>query len=426
MQLNEEFLHYIWRFRLLNKRMLCCSNGAVLQVIHPGTLNTNAGPDFSFAQLCVGGDTWLGNIEIHVRASDWLLHRHHLDPSYDTVILHVVYEDDFAIYRTDGTLIPVLSLKGLLPELQLATYAGLLEARSAFPCARQIGTIGHGVISAMLERMIRARFEEKSAMVAEKSLLNQSHWNETFYYLLLRNFGFKVNAVPFELLADALPARLILRHRDNPLQIEAFLFGQAGFLEDNFTDAYPLQLKAEYFFLKKKYALQPLSKSVWHYLRMRPQNFPARRIAQLAALLSGKHHFLPQILENMPLKELKSLFRPQEVNIYWETHHHFDRAVKKNVLKFGERSVDNLIINTVCLALYSYGQAFGQQKYMDRAMTLLKEIPAERNSILNEYVKNGLRINSAYFSQAVLQLNKSYCNQKKCLNCNIGIKILNK
>jgi len=426
MLFNEDFLHYIWQFRLLNKLALHCTNGEALFVLHPGKANTNAGPDFSFARLRMGDCTWVGNVEIHFRSSDWLLHHHHLDPAYDTVILHAVYEDDMAIYRTDGTLIPVLVMKDLLPEDKLASFQAFQEQGYFFPCSQQIGAVDPHTIQTMLDHMFMERLEEKAFSVAEKTAFNKHHWNETFYYLLLRNFGFKVNAVPFELLADVLPSSLLIRYRDNPLQVAALLFGQAGFLENDFADPYPLQLKAEFRFLQKKHELQPLSSSVWQFLRMRPQNFPTRRLAQLVALLVGRHHFLSQLLETKTLKEVKAIFSSFEVDPYWKTHYHFDKEVKETTVQFGEKSIENLIINAVCLSLYSYGKTFKKPDLMQYAITLLKEIPAEHNSIVDKYVKNGLSVKSAYFSQAVLQLNKSYCNQKKCLNCLIGIKILNK
>ncbi len=424
MQFTEHFLHYIWQFRLLTQRNICCTDGSDLQIIDQGKPNTNAGPDFSLAKLKIGPTVWLGNIEIHIRSSDWVLHGHHLDKSYDTVILHAVYIDDFAVYRTDGTLIPVLVLKDLLPEKLVHNYLRLLNERNCFPCAPQINGVGQEYIDKMLGRVILERFEEKCIAVVEKSVQNRNHWNETFYYLLMRNFGFGVNAVPFEMLANSLSAMLLLKHRDHALQVEALLFGQAGFLNQDFKDQYPRELKAEYNFLKKKYELRPIDVSLWKFLRMRPNNFPARRIAQLAALFLHKNHFFALVLEGKELHELRVLFKPLAVNEYWESHFHFDKEVQHMEVNTGRQSVDSLIINTVCLVLYSYGKSMDQPQLIDRALSLLRQIPAEQNAIIRQYAASGITIKTAYDSQSLLHLNKSYCNQKKCLNCIIGNKIL--
>ena len=424
MQFTEQFLHYIWQFRLLTQRNICCIDGSDLQILDQGTLNKNAGPDFSLAKLKIGPTVWLGNIEIHIRSSDWILHGHHLDKFYDTVILHAVYIDDFAVYRTDGTLIPVLVLKDLLPEKLVHNYLSLLNARNCFPCAPQIKKVRQEYIDKMLGRALMERFEEKYVAVADKSFQNQNHWNETFYYLLMRNFGFSVNAVPFEMLANSLSATLLLKHCDHALQIEALLFGQAGFLDCDFKDQYPRELKAEYDFLRKKYQLHPIDVSLWKFLRMRPNNFPARRIAQMAALFLHKNHFFALVLEDKKLQELRALFKPVAVNKYWESHFHFDKEVQHMEVNTGRQSVDSLIINTVCLILYSYGKSLDQPQLIDRALTLLRQVPAEQNAIVRQYAANGIMIKTAYDSQSLLHLNKSYCNQKKCLNCIIGNKIL--
>ena len=426
MLFNEDFLHYIWKWRLLIDRNLHCTSAEALSIDDPGVLNTNAGPDFSFAKLRIGTTAWIGNIEIHYHSSDWLLHNHHHDQSYDSVILHAVYIDDFAIYRTDGTLIPVLILKGLVPEERIKSYLSLIAETNPFPCSRQINKVDSHTISQMVDKVIHERLEEKFAEVTAKLLLNHNNWDETFYYVMLKNFGFKINAVPFEMLADALPSSILIKHRDDPLQLAALLFGQAGFLSMAFKDKYPQQLRAEYDFLRKKYNLHPIPRSLWKFLRMRPQNFPTRRIAQLAALLLHKHHFLSLIIERTELKEFYALFKPAEINDYWKDHFRFDRTVNNTHLQFGRKSIENLIINSVCTILYSYGKSLNMSSLVEKAFSLLRRIPAERNAITEKYTEAGLCVKTAYESQSVLHLNKNYCIQKKCLNCIIGIKILNK
>lgn len=424
MQLNEDFLHYIWRYRLLTKLSLHCTNGEVLQILDPGLQNIHAGPDFSTARLIIGGQEWVGNVEIHVKSSDWHLHHHQRDKAYDTVILHAVYDHDEVICRTDGTLIPVLSLKDLIPEERYATYMGMMENRNPFPCARQISNADQMVTQKMLLSMSDLRFMEKTAEVEYSMKLNHNNWNQTFYEMLFKNFGFKVNALPFELLSRRLPHTLIAKHRDNALQVEALLFGQAGFLEAEFTDVYPKQLKAEYGFLKKKYLLQPGEGSLWKFMRMHPQNFPMLRIAQLSGLLTNRTSLFSSMLELTNLKDLLHIFSSVQVHPYWKDHSHFDRKSREISLKLGRKSIESLIINTVAVMCYYYGEYCNQQQYKDRAAWLLTQIPVERNSITSHYVKAGLSLTNAQDSQACLQLHKSYCLGKRCLSCAIGINII--
>lgn len=424
MNFKEEFLHYVWQFRLLTKTSLYCSQGEEVQILNQGVWNTNAGPDFSLAKIKIGPMVWLGNVEIHVRSSDWLVHQHHLDKAYDSVILHVVYIDDCKIYRTNGSRIPTLILKDLLPEKLYRNYKNLLQARNFFPCAQQLRRVDPVFTEQMLLRVLHERMEDKATQVIEKNVLNHNNWKETFYYLLFRNFGFKVNAVPFEMLADSLNSSILMKHRNNALQVEALLFGQAGLLYANFHDDYPQRLKQEYNFLRKKYNLRSIDPSLWKFLRMRPYNFPVRRIAQLAALMLYKQHFLSSMMEVKDLGRLRTLFNPPEINEYWETHFHFDKEVKKMKCHLGSRSIDNLIINTVCMAMYSYGKCMHQPHLLENAVDILKKLPAERNTITAKYAAHGMHLTSAFHTQSVLHLNKSYCNQKKCLNCIIGNKIL--
>ncbi|SEB08451.1 DUF2851 family protein [Pedobacter hartonius] len=426
MRLNEDFLHYIWQYRLLTRLDLYCTNGETLQIIHPGSRNTNAGPDFNTAKLRIGGQLWVGDVEIHVRASDWLLHHHQENRSYDSVILHVVCEDDAVICRTDGSLVPVFLLKDLIPEAMFGKYRALLEGRNFFPCAQQIGQVDHITVQRMLNRMVTERFLEKTAELEFHLEQNHHNWNETFHMLLIRNFGFRVNNLPFQLLAAGLPATLLAKHRDQPLQIEALLFGQAGFLEGDFKDSYPRQLQSEYLFLKKKYQLQPEDKSLWKFLRMHPQNFPVLRIAQLAGMLTGSSHLFAEIIGLNDLKELRRLFSPGEVHPYWKDHVNFDRGRREMPVRLGRKSAENLIINTVCFILYCYGTYFNLPELKQRATGFLKKIPAERNAVTAHYRKAGLKLSTAYDSQAVLQLHKYCCSSRKCLNCEIGIEIITK
>jgi hypothetical protein len=424
MQLKEDFLHYIWQYRLLTCRNMRCKDGQPLQIVDPGVKNTNAGPDFTVARLRIDRQLWAGNVEIHVKASDWFLHRHESDRAYDTVILHAVYEDDTVIYRTDGTLIPVLVLKDIIPEEQLSNYLQMISGRSFVPCAQQLKDADGGKVRAMLGQMIRDRFAEKANELLEKMQQNKHNWQETYYYLLLRNFGFKINSVPFELLADALPNKLIARYRNDPQKVAALLFGVAGFLNRDFKDDYPRQLKVEFQFLQKKHHLKTLDRSIWKFLRIHPQNFPSLRIAQVAALLAAAHSRVFQMPDSPSVNEIIRIYTAFPADAYWHNHSDFDKVCKPNSTKLGKYSAYNLVINTTCLILYTYGSCNSYPQYIEMAIALLKTLPPERNALLLRYQEAGLKLQDAWDSQAVLQLNKKLCSQKKCLDCMIGIDLL--
>jgi hypothetical protein len=426
MHFSENFLYFIWQFRLFNTNELYCVGGEKLQVINPGMLNTNAGPDFSQAKLIIDNTTWAGNVEIHTKSSDWILHGHGKDKSYESVVLHVVYEQDQPIYRMNGAIVPVLVLKGLFKEELLHNYNAMMMSLNEFPCAKQIGSVDKICIEAMISRLIVERFEEKSQTVLEKLDKLKGDWDETFYSFMAVNFGFKVNAIPFELLADSLPQHILAKNKDNNLAIEALLFGQAGFLEQELGDEYPNRLKSEYAFLQKKYGLKPIDKSLWKFLRMRPQSFPTIRLAQFSALILKSNHLFSRVLEIDDLEQLYELFENLSVDNYWLTHFHFNKSTKHVNVQPGRKSIQNIFINTICVFLFAYGKYTDQPQFMDRALDFLDRIPAEDNIIIAKYLDSGVKAHNAFMSQALLQLNKYYCTQKKCLNCGIGIKILKK
>ncbi|MEJ5996353.1 DUF2851 family protein [Pedobacter sp. Du54] len=426
MKFPEEFLHFIWQFRLYGSLKLYTTSGEAIEVIRTGSLNKNSGPDFLHAKLVIDKTIWIGNIEIHIHSSDWLVHQHQHDTAYDNVILHVVYVNDEPIYRTDGTQIPTLILKDCFPVKFLIHYEQLIQSTNHFPCQKQVHSIDSFFINSFLTRVGIERLAQKSEEVYEKLNELKGNWDETFYHFMARNFGLKLNAMPMEMLSRALPQQILAKHKDNPFQIEALLFGQAGFLEQKFTDAYPQQLKQEFQFLKHKYNLKPLSVSLWKFMRMRPQNFPTLRLAQFAALVVNSNHLFSKIVVIKEYGKIAQLFDALPVDPFWETHYHFHKEAENVRVQLGKGTIQNILINTISLFLFAYGKYIDQQALIDRALALLEYLPSEHNVIIKQYCDAGVKVNTAFISQALLQLKKNYCNEKKCLNCGIGIKILNK
>jgi hypothetical protein len=424
MNFPEDFLHYVWQFKSFDFNDLQTSDGENLKIIHHGFLNKNSGPDFSNAKLQIENTLWAGNVEIHLKSSDWLKHKHQNDLAYENVILHVVYENDAKITRVDGSVLPVLELKNRIPEALIERYQTLFLNLNDFPCAAQIHNVDQLIIDSFLSRVLIERFEQKTVAVLDTLKELNGNWDETFYRFISKNFGFKTNGLPFELFAKAIPQNLYAKHKNNPTQIEALVFGGAGFLNDKFEEEYPLKLKTEFKFLQKKYNILPVEASVWKFMRMRPQNFPTLRLAQFAALVIKQNHLFSKVIEIKELAALSDLFKDLPVNPFWETHYHFKKSAIQVSTQIGKKSIENILLNTVALFLFAYGKYTDTQHYISRAINLLESLPAESNAITDRFTSSGVKMENAFVSQGLLQLKKHYCETKKCLSCGIGIKIL--
>lgn len=426
MDLKEDFLSFIWQFRQYKAHDLLTTAGETLKIMQVGQPNKHAGPDFFNASIILQGTTWVGNVEIHVRSSEWIGHGHERDQAYNNVILHVVFEDDLPVCRADGSYMPTLALKPIFHEHILANYNGLVNAKRTFPCYTQIGAVDDFICRGAFSRTLVERLEHKSLEVEQKLNQYKGDWEATFNYFLARSFGFKVNALPFELLADSFDMQLYAKYRDAPLQTEALVFGQAGFLNRKFLEPYPEQLRREYDFLRLKFKLEPLHLSLWKFLRMRPSGFPTVRLAQFAALMNRSAHLFSKVLHTTNLKDLKEIFTKLPIHSYWSSHYHFEKPASPFMPQLGAASVESIIINAVCLIIFSYGRIMDQEKHTESALFFLEHLPPENNHVIRSYRAAGLKVENAFASQAVLQLNKNYCNNMRCLNCSIGMTVLKK
>lgn len=421
--MQEDFLHFVWRLKRFRLKSLVTTTGETIEILDFGTHNHDSGPDFLNARLRIGETLWAGNIEMHLRASEWLAHQHQTDPAYDNVILHVVLDEDVTIRYNDGERIPCLNLRPHLPAGLAKQYLRLLHNENWIPCQHQLYTVPTVTRSLWLERMLVERLEARTATMAVRLQQNNNDWDETFYQSLAWGFGLKVNADPFLMLAESLPLKVLLRHKDKLVQLEALLFGQAGMLDDNLIDEYPKRLQTEYTFLRKKYNLQPISNTLWKYMRMRPANFPSIRIAQFATLVFRTGHLFSKMLVAKNLKEIENAY-VVELSNYWKTHFRFDKESKPSAKTLGSNRIHLLVINIIAPFLFLYGQQKDDQNFKDRALQLLEEIPAEKNAIISQWNELGLKAEQAAQSQALLQLKKEYCDKKRCLSCAIGCNIL--
>lgn len=421
--MKEEFLHYVWRMKKFDLRHLYTTEGQPLEVLHFGTLNPNAGPDFSDARIRIGDTLWAGNIEMHLKASDWTNHQHQSDKSYESVILHVVLEEDQPAQRHNGERIPCLELKQRIPADLSTQYLRLMQQERWIPCQHQFYQSSEIVRQLWFDRMLVERLQRKTQTISSILQDCNNDWEETFYILLCGGLGAKVNADPFKNLARITPLSLLHPYKDNLMQLEALLFGQAGFLESNYADPYPNQLKKEYEFLKKKHGLRPMGQESWKFLRMRPANFPTLRIAQLAHLLFHSFHLFSKSMAARFLLEVENLFKAG-VSSYWLNHYTFDKISTKKQKHLGKDAIHLLTINTLSPMTFFYGDYKNDEAMKLRAMKWLEGIPAENNAVIDQWKALGVEPRSAYDSQAFLQLKNEYCDAKKCLQCSIGHEIL--
>lgn len=425
MKIREDFLHYVWRMRLFNLEDLTTTDGTSIQIIDFGEHNTNAGPDFLNARIKIDGTLWAGNVEIHVKASDWLKHKHQNDAAYDNVILHIVYENDTDIQRTSGSTIAAFELRKRVPNKLISQYLRLINSESWIPCQYHFMDVPNITKALWIDRLLIERLENRIKLLRDTLVQNGNNWEVTFYQRLARNFGSKINTEPFEILARNTPLLTLAKHKNNLFQLEALLFGQAGLLQDDFEESYPNSLKKEYAFLQKKYSLSPLMPVMWRFMRLRPANFPTVRLAQFAALIHQSTHLFSKILVAKTLEEVRQLFEEVKVSEYWETHYKFDKESKKRSKKLGKSTINLFIINTIVPFLFFYGREKGLEEYEDRALKFLENLSPESNHIINKWKDLKFRPDSAYQTQALLELKINFCDKKRCLDCAIGNKILN-
>jgi hypothetical protein len=420
--MTEEFLQYIWKHSLFKKKGIFADTGDRIEILNPGKPNTNEGPDFLNSIVRIGNTKWAGNVEIHISSSDWIKHEHNNDRTYDNVILHAVLNNDQTVKRTNGETIPTIELK--FSRSVYIMYSKLKFSELWIPCENDIGKIDDTTIELWLERLSIERMECKTRSVYSTLKNTINNWEETFYIQLARNFGFNVNSLPFEMLAKSLPVKCLLKHKNNLMQIEALLFGQAGFLNDVFKeDQYYGQLKKEYRYLQRKFMLNPLSHSIWRFLRLRPRNFPTVRIAQFAALIYRSNGLFSRIISCESIPQLKQNFEIK-TSFYWNNHYIFGKESEEKPKYVGKHAFQTIVINTIVPVLFAYAGYNGREELKERALKFLTEIPAENNSIIRKWAKLGIISKNAFYSQALLQLKNEYCNFKKCLKCRIGSKII--
>ncbi|RHI04565.1 DUF2851 family protein [Bacteroides sp. AM16-24] len=420
----ELLLHYVWKHKIFPLKMLRTTTGKPVEVIDAGLPNTNAGPDFFNAKLKIDGTLWVGNVEVHTVASDWMRHGHDKDVAYDNVILHVAETVDCEVFRANGASVPQLQLS--CPESIRRHYTELSHAEIYPPCYSILASLPKLTVHSWLSALQVERFEQKARVIAARLEHCNNHWEDVFFITLSRNFGFGLNGDAFEAWANHLPFRAIDKHRDNLFQVEAFFFGQAGLLDEELPDEdeYYRKLQKEFSYLQHKFELSaPMPATQWRFLRLRPGNFPHVRLAQLASLYYRERSLFSRIMEAETLEAVRKLLTVS-TSPYWEEHFNFKKTSPRQEKQVGKNAQNLIVINTVIPFLYAYGLHKADEALCERATRFLESLKAEDNHIIRHWSGAGLPVSTAADSQALLQLQKEYCDKKDCLRCRFGFEYL--
>ena len=420
---KEDLLQFIWEQQLFERHALRTTDDKPLEVIRPGRLQTNSGPDLVDARMRIDGQIWAGNVEVHLRSSEWYAHRHERDPAYDNVVLHVVYEHDMAVRTAKGARVPTVELRSRISPESLAAYERLMKNRSWIPCESQLAEVDPVRVDLWLERVLIERLERKTVEVEELFKRLGNDRAETFYHVLSRAFGVKVNAEPFAMLANALPLKVLLKYRDDALRTEALLFGQAGLLQVDFVDDFPRLLQREHALLAQLHDLRPAPVVAWKFARLHPPNFPSIRIAQLAQLIMKSDGSFSELLSTNDLAALCATMTVTASH-YWTDHFRFDEISNPAPKRLGAASIDHLIINAVVPFRFAMARLHGDEAGVERALRMLEQLPAEENNILQHWEVLGLKASTAGRSQALIELKNLYCTGRRCLLCGIGTELL--
>ncbi len=421
--MQEDFLHYIWQHKKFDIQQLTTVANEVVTIKSVGQHNHNSGPDFFNAQLYINQQLWAGNVEIHVKSSDWFVHSHEQDKAYDNVILHVVWEHDTDVYRKDNTIIPTLQLKDFVNANLIQNYKALFtQSNKWIYCEDDFGTIDDFTLSAWLERLFFERLQRKSNAI--DTLLNTSKnaWEAVLFKMLAKNFGLKVNGDAFLSLAQSVDFSIVRKLGSNQTQLEALLFGQSALLNDDVQNAYFQNLEKEYNYLKHKFKLSNEQVLPIRFFRLRPPNFPTIRLSQLASLYYKHQNLFSKIIEAKTIDELYAVFSVS-VSSFWETHYTFSKTSKASKKALSKPFIDLLLINTVIPIKFAYAKANG--KFIDSEIVdITQQISAEKNTIVSAFKALKQIPNSALYSQALIQLKTEYCNKKKCLQCAVGNSLI--
>ncbi len=420
--MKEDFLHYLWKFKKFDTSNLTTSNGEKLTIENSGSYLQLAGPDFFNSQITIENQKWAGNVEIHLKSSDWYVHHHERDSNYDSVILHVVWEHDVEIYRKNNTEIPVLILKNLVSKETLNNYQSLVSPKSWIFCEKQIESVNSFIMLNWQERLFFERLERKSKPIFDLAESSLHDWDAILFCQLAKNFGLNTNGESFYNMANSIPFSIIRKEANDLFNLESLLFGIAGLLEINKEDHYYKKLKGNFDYLVQKYQLQSNSFTSLQFFKHRPDNFPTIRVSQLANVYYCQQQLFSKIIKADNVATIYEIF-DKSVSEYWETHYQFDKISPKKKKALSKSFIDLLIINTIIPLQFAYAKSKGKE-ISEKLISLLNQVKPEANAIIDKFSSFGLKAQNAFETQALLQLKNEYCNKNRCLECSIGMELL--
>lgn len=420
--MKEDFLHYIWQNKKFDFSNLKTTHGENLIIINSGFYSQLEGPDFFNGQIQIGNQKWAGNIEIHVKSSDWYLHQHEKDANYDSVILHVVWEHDSPIFRKDNTEIPVLELKNYIKKDKIEKYKALMTPKSWIYCEKQINQVDSFIFKNWQERLFFERLERKSLPIQKLLLETENDWESVLFCFLAKNFGLNTNGEFFFNVAKSITFSIIRKEALEVLYLEALLFGQANLLPENPEETYSKDLISWYEYLVLKYKIEKVTIEKVQFFKHRPDNFPTIRLAQLSMLYHLHRNLFSKIISSTMLEEIYDIFEISAGD-YWLTHYNFEKESPKKRKNLSKSFIDLLIINTIIPLQFAYSKSQGKDN-SEQLLQLISSIASERNVVIDKFTSFGIKSDNAFDSQALLQLKNEYCNQKKCLNCAVGLELI--
>ena len=420
--MKEDFLHYLWKFKKFDTLNLKTSNGEEIVIVNVGHYLELAGPDFFNAQIIIGDQKWAGNVEIHLKSSDWYVHHHERDVNYENVILHVVWEHDTEIFRKNNSEIPVLELRQYVDTATIANYQSLVSPKSWIFCEKQLNEIDNFTLKNWQERLFFERLERKSKPIFELLEQTNQDWEAVLFCLLAKNFGLNTNGELFLKIAQSIPFSVIRKESFEVENLEALLLGSAGVLDIEKEDTYFKDLKFRYFYLLQKYQLEKNSTESVQFFKHRPDNFPTIRLSQLANLYHSQQNLFSTISTSNSLATIYKTFGVA-VSAYWQTHYQFDKESPKKLKKLSKSFVDLIVINTIIPLQFAYAKSQGKENSED-LIQLLNEVSPEKNTIVDKFSSFGIQPKNAFETQSLLQLKNEYCNKSRCLECAVGMELL--
>ena len=420
--MREDFLHYVWQYKKFDFSNLTTVSGEAITVVHTGQYLQQAGPDFFNAQIIIGNQKWAGNVEIHVKSSDWYLHQHEQDNQYNNVILHVVWEHDVPIFRNDNSVIPTVSLKSFVSKAVLQQYLALATPKSWIFCESQIRLTDTFVLKNWLERLFFERLESKAVPIKTLLAATNNDWEAVLFYSLAKNFGLNTNGEIFFKALQSIPFSVIRKESFSLESLESLLLGQANLLTPDFQDSYARELQKSYHYLVQKYQLHEKVIGSVEFFKHRPDNFPTIRLVQLANLYFHRMNLFSLLINCSSINELYQVFNVG-ASEYWETHYNLDKESSKKKKKLSKSFIDLLVINTIIPLQFAYAESLGKE-ISESLVQLLQTIPPEKNIVIEKFANFGITAESAFETQSLLQLKNNYCSKGRCLQCAVGVHLL--